>query len=245
MSHNIELKEGAFIVSDAHYSHLRPELLQLMQDIESKKLRPTQLILMGDIFDALFGDVERTHTINELMLASINAISQSIEVIYLEGNHDFNLAKLFPHAKVFSFKMQPVIATYGSKKVALAHGDFDGTLSYQIYTALIRSRIVMWILKSFDSLFNHVILNKLDSYLGKKDDCKEFRDFREFIQRRHLEKYECDYFVEGHFHQNRSFTFEKFHYINLAAFACNQRCFIVESLKDKELLKEKIFSKEI
>jgi len=59
MSHST-LKEGAFIVSDAHYSHLRPELLPFLQDIQNKILKPTQLILMGDIFDALFGGVAYT-----------------------------------------------------------------------------------------------------------------------------------------------------------------------------------------
>ena len=243
MSHNLELKEGAFIIADAHYSTLRPELLSLIQEIHSKKLPATQLILMGDIFDALFGGVLYTQEINAQMINLINEISEFIEVIYLEGNHDFNLKEVFPNAKVFSIQNQPVICSYNGKVVYLAHGDFDGERSYKVYASIIRNPVTLYILKSIDSMFNHYILKKLDSYLSKKDDCKEFVDFNEFIKKRLASKVVCDYFIEGHFHQNRSIDFENLTYINLGAFACNQRYFIVKSLQDKELLEENIFSK--
>jgi UDP-2,3-diacylglucosamine hydrolase len=246
MSHNsIEIKEGAFVVSDAHYSHLRPELFSLLQEIHSGILKPTQLILMGDIFDALFGYVTTTCKNNARMIEFINDISKKIEVIYLEGNHDFNLQKVFPLANVFSINEQPVICSFGSKKIALAHGDFDGDFGYQLYTSLIRNKAIVIMLNLIDKLSYHTILKEIDAHLGKKDDCKEFVGFRDFIARRSLQKYECDYFVEGHFHQNISFDLEKFHYINLGAFACNQRYFIVKSFQDNELLEEKMFSKEI
>ncbi|QSZ41165.1 UDP-2,3-diacylglucosamine hydrolase [Sulfurimonas aquatica] len=245
MSHNIELLEGAFVISDAHYSDLRPELLALIKDIHSKKLLPSQIVFMGDIFDALFGEVPYTHSINEEMITLINEINQEIEVIYLEGNHDFNLESVFPNAKIFSLNEQPVSCNFKGKKVCLAHGDFDVSLSYSIYSGVIRNSTVLSTLKIIDNFTNHYILKKLDSFLAKKDDCKEFIGFRDFISKRELEKFECDYFIEGHFHQNSAFSFDNFYYINLAAFACNQRYFIVESSDNKELLKEEKFSKEI
>ena len=243
MSHNLELQEGAFVIADAHYSHLRPELLSLIKDIHSKKLLPSQLIFMGDVFDALFGNVPYTHKINEEMITLINEINEEMEVIYLEGNHDFNLRPIFPNAKIFSLSEQPVRCSYQDKKVCLAHGDFDVGFSYGLYSSLIRNSAVLFLLKTIDSLTNHSILKKLDSFLSKKDDCKEFVGFEDFISKRQLEGFECDYFIEGHYHQNRSFGFHKFNYINLAAFACNQRYFIVKSLKDKELLYEEKLSK--
>ena len=243
MSHSqVKILEGAFVISDAHYSDLRPQLLSLIKDIDSQKLLPTQLIFMGDIFDALFGEVPYTHEINQELISLINSISQRIEVIYLEGNHDFNLNKIFPFSKIFPFKTQPVLCSYGDKRVYLAHGDFDGVKSYQVYTGLIRSKIVLSFLRVVDTVLNHLILNKLDDYLGKKDDCREFIGFEKFIYMRLNDRYECDYFIEGHYHQNSSFKLKRFHYINLAAFACNQRYFIVKSSQDKELLKEEILS---
>ena len=240
---DIKILEGAFVISDAHYSHKRPELLSLIQDIHSKKLKPTQLILMGDIFDALFGDVKETHRVNSQMIKLLNDINEEIEIIYLEGNHDFNLKDVFLNAKVFSYYQQPVLCSFRGKSVSLAHGDFDVSGSYRLYTWLIRSSLVLFVLKHIDNISNHSILKKLDSFLSKKDDCKEFKGFEEFISKRNLEKYDSEYFIEGHFHQNRAYEFEEFHYINLAAFACNQRYFIVKSTNDKLLLNEEKFSK--
>ncbi|MCW8953346.1 MAG: metallophosphoesterase family protein [Sulfurimonas sp.] len=243
MSRNIEILEGAFIISDAHYSHQRPELLDFIKDIHSKKLQPTQLILMGDIFDALFGGVAYTQKVNQEAVKLLNEISLDIEMIYLEGNHDFNLRKIFPNAKVFSISQQPVTCQYKDKKVLLAHGDIEGALGYKIYTSIIRNPIVLFVLTMLDSLLGHYILKKLDRYLSKKDDCKEFTGFRKFISKRLGHKYVCDYFIEGHFHQNKIIKYDDFVYINLGVFACNQRYFIVESRKELELMQEKSFSK--
>ncbi|MBU1659633.1 UDP-2,3-diacylglucosamine hydrolase [bacterium] len=245
MFHNIQIKEGAFLVSDAHYSHLRPHFLDFLKEIRSKKLLPTQLILMGDIFDALFGGVSYTQKINEEAIEILNAISLEIEVIYLEGNHDFNLQKIFPHAKIFPIAQQPLACGLNDKKVMLAHGDYGSDLGYRIYTFLVRNPVVLWILSIIDRLSNHLILNKLDAYLSKKDDCKEFKGFKKFVSKRVENRFICDYFAEGHFHQNKSIHFENFTYINLGAFACNQRYFIVKSSPEVEILEEKIFSKGI
>ncbi len=243
MSPNLRIQEGAFFITDAHYSHLRPEFLNFLKEINSKKLQPAQLILMGDIFDALFYEVPYTQKINQEAVTLLQKISLDIEVIYLEGNHDFNLQNLFPNITVFPISKQPVVCEYNTKKVLLAHGDFGNNLTYSIYTSIIRNSTVLKLLNTIDILLKHKIFNKLDSYLSKKDDCKEFVGFEKFIHDRLVDKYECDYFIEGHFHQNKSFTFEQFTYINLGAFACNQRYFIVK-LSQMELLEEKIFSKE-
>jgi len=239
MSHSLQLKEGAFVIADAHYSHIRPQLLSFFQDIDSKKLQPTQLILMGDVFDALFGGVVYTYKQNSEILELLEKISKNIELVFLEGNHDFNLNDVLPSMKVFSLKMQPVIAEFYGKKVALAHGDFDAPFGYQLYSAIIRNATILKILNFIDELIGNKIIKKVDEYLGKKDDCNKFIEFQEFIEKRNLEKYEVDYFIEGHFHQDRLLKLNDLTYINLAAFACNQRYFIVKSTKDKELYLEK------
>ena len=239
MSHNsIKLQEGAFVIADAHYSYKRPQLLQLIKEIHSQKLQTPQLILMGDIFDALFGGVAYTQTTNEEIVRLIDEISKKIEVIYLEGNHDFNLKNIFKSARVVPIKEQPIACVFEDKKVYLSHGDFDGGRGYEIYTSIIRNSGVLFCLKTIDNLIGHKILKKLDAYLEKKDDCNEFSNFSEYTKRRLEGKFKCDFFVEGHFHQNKTFKIDNFEYTNLAAFACNQRYFIVNSSKENRLLKE-------
>ncbi len=243
MSRNLEIKEGAVVVADAHYSHKRPQFLEFLKDIHSKKISCSQLILMGDIFDALFGEIPQTHKINQEAIRLINEMSLDIEVIYLEGNHDFNLTTIFPKVKVFPISLQPVECLMDEKKVLLSHGDIESDLGYRVYATVIRSSCVLYLLRAIDSLSNHYILKKLDQYLGKKNDCKEFTGLEEFMTKRLSGKYSCDYFLEGHFHQNKSIRLKDFLYINLGAFACNQRYFIVEFKDGIQFLQEKIFSK--
>ncbi|MDF1878906.1 UDP-2,3-diacylglucosamine hydrolase [Sulfurimonas sp. SAG-AH-194-C20] len=236
MSHKIELQEGALLISDAHYSSSRTELLSLIKDIHSKKITTSQLILMGDVFDALFFEVPKTQENNKEMIKLLNEISESIELIYLEGNHDFNLKAVFKGAQIVPVQKQPLICTFKDKTVALAHGDFDIGVSYSIYTSFIRNTCILYVLNFINRLSNNFILNKLDNYLDKKDDCKEFVGFENYIKNRQLESFGSEYFIEGHYHQNKSFLFPKLNYINLAAFACNQRYFIVKLMKDNELV---------
>jgi len=242
MSHSINIKEGAFILGDAHYSYKRPELLKFIYAIHSKQLTPTQLIFMGDIFDALFGSISNTCRENQELIGLIKDISQDIEVIYLEGNHDFNLKKVFKNMKIFTIYQQPVECYYDNKKIYLAHGDFESNFGYRAYTWFIRNPFILPILNILNNTFNNFVLKNLDKYLGIKDDCKKFTGFREYIARRIEDKYSCDFFIEGHFHQNKRICYNKFIYINLSAFACNQSYFVVKSSQDKELLKENFFS---
>ncbi len=235
MSHNIQLKIGALIISDAHYSKERPELLALIKDIHANKIQTKQLLLMGDIFDTLFVEVKETQKQNKELIELLNEINKEIELIYLEGNHDFNLKNIFPDAKVVPLAEQPFKLQYKNKNIALAHGDFDIGLAYTLYSFLIRNSFVLSFLSLVNRLTNNFILNKLDAYLRKKDDCKEFVGFDSYIRNRNLQKYACEYFIEGHYHQNRSFDFGVFKYVNLAAFACNQRYFIVKLSEDNEL----------
>ena len=240
MSHNI--KEGAIIISDAHFSQERPQLLPFIEDIASGVIKTPQLILMGDIFDALFGIIEHTYIENKRIMELLKQIANTIEVIYLEGNHDFNLQTVFENITIYPIQKQPVACSFQGKKVMLAHGDFDAPFGYQIYTAFIRNPIVLHMLRPLDALFNHFILRFVDKHLKKKDDCKELEWFEDFIMKRFADGMECDYFIEGHFHQNRSFQIGKTYYTNLGAFACNQRYFIVKSMQDNVILEEKNYS---
>jgi UDP-2,3-diacylglucosamine hydrolase len=243
MSHKLEILEGAFVVSDAHLSKQRPEFLLFLEDIYKKKLKPTQLILMGDIFDSLFGGIPYTQNENMKAIEFINFIALEIPVIYLEGNHDFNLKNIFPHTKVYSIKQQPVEALYKGKKILLAHGDILSPTLYNLYTSIIRNPITLFVLNILDIITLHLILKRLlNKYLAKKDDCKEFIGFKKYMSKRLENKYVCDYFIEGHFHQNKTIKFDEFNYINLSAFACDQRYFIVKSFQeDINILKEQIF----
>ena len=223
MSHNpLKLQEGAIFLSDAHYSFKHKELLAFFKALRQQTIQTPQLILMGDIFDLLFGGVATTIERNQDVIDLINTLSDNIEIIYLEGNHDFNLASVFPAVTLFSIKQQPVSCQYKDQDVMIAHGDFNGPLSYRLYTALIRNKVVLALLNFFNSVTKQSILNALDKKLTHKDDCQKMTTFEAYITR-HLSSVSLErtsMFIEGHHHQDSSFMVDNCLYINLPAFAC-------------------------
>ena len=100
MSHNIILQEGAILIADAHYSDKYPQFFTFLKALESGAIKTNQLILMGDMFELLFGVISQTKKDNAKEIALLNKLSESMEVIYFEGNHDFGLKKIFPKVLV-------------------------------------------------------------------------------------------------------------------------------------------------
>ncbi|PHR59378.1 MAG: UDP-2,3-diacylglucosamine hydrolase [Arcobacter sp.] len=246
MSHNLILQKGAILIADAHYSDKYPQFYSFLQAIESGTIQTTQLILMGDMFELLFGVIKGTKKDNEKEISLLNKIADKIEVIYFEGNHDFGLKSIFPSIKVFPLEVQPQTAVFGSQKVLLSHGDTKTPLGYQIYTKLIRNPFILSLIGSIDILCGHCIIKGLKSRGVQKDPCYKIPLFKEIIHRRlnYLKDEALDIVIEGHFHQNLSFNLYGFEYMNLASFACNQKYFIVQSIKEQLHLQEIVFSEK-
>ena len=131
-----KLQEGAIFIADAHYpNHKKEEFLAFLSAIKEERIKTSQLILMGDIFDLLLEQSSFLKNLFEKEIALINDIAKKIEVIYLEGNHDFNLASIFVNAKVVPLQKQPLLLQNNNKIYALSHGDkFAMSFSYKIFT---------------------------------------------------------------------------------------------------------------
>jgi UDP-2,3-diacylglucosamine hydrolase len=201
---------------------------------------------MGDVFDMLYGPIPRTYGYNTEGLDLLKRLSAQMEIIYLEGNHDFLLADLLPHVEVIRREHQPLMMTYEGKNVALSHGDSAMGLGYELYTALIRSPLVLGVLRTIDNMKNGFIVAWLEEQMKKKIHCRSIDNFQELIKRRIklLNLDSIDVLIEGHFHQNTAFEFEGLQYINVGAFACNERYFSVQSTQNQPLLHEAVFRKE-
>jgi len=241
-----ELREGAIFVADSHYAPWRTPFIDFLRALESGKIQTTQLILMGDNCDLLFGPISETVLLNHEFITLLNSLSKKMEILYLEGNHDFRLSSIFLSIVVIPRCKQPFMMEYGSQKIALLHGDIGVALGYKIYTVLIRNRPILYCLNIINNLCGGVIIKRLSEDMQRKNHCKKIENF-EAIAHRHNEKKwinECDMVIEGHYHQNKSFDFETYRYCNLGAFACNERYYSVKSLHDELILEEALFSKE-
>jgi len=240
------LKSGAILIADAHCAPWRTSFIDFLHALEAGEITTPQLILMGDVFDMLYGPIPRTYHYNTEGVELLNRLSERLEILYLEGNHDFLIGDLLPSITVIQRQHQPLLLAYEGKTIALSHGDSAMGMGYEIYTALIRSPLVLGFLRTIDTLGGGFIVRWLEEQMKRKSHCRTIENFQTLIKKRleSLKLESIDVLIEGHFHQNCSFYFSQFHYINVGAFACNERYFTVQSSQNKTLLHEAVFRKE-
>jgi UDP-2,3-diacylglucosamine hydrolase len=95
------------------------------------------------------------------------------------------------------------------------------------------------VLNLFD--YRGLISNSILKRLEKKELCAKIDDFEQIAVQKVLFYQDCDFAVEGHYHQNQSFLSKKCTYINLGSFACGGRVYLFDS-KVKPHFKSLIFS---
>lgn len=234
--HSFKIKNGAIIVSDVHFdSKKRDAFFYFLEDIYSGAIETTQLILLGDIFDLLFAPIDALVKRDIKMIELLNRVAKKVEVIYFEGNHDFSLTSIFQNITIIPLQDQPVETTANNQTLFLAHGDYGLNISYRIYTAIIRNKVVLKCLNWINEFTSNFIVNKLDEHLAKKDHCHKFENFEAYIKDRisSLKIEKESLFIEGHHHQGQSVDIGQVKYNNLEAFACNQRFYSVQFCKEK------------
>lgn len=235
------------MIADAHYSHKYPQFSSFLKALDRGKIQTTQLILMGDMFELLFGAIAQTHQDNADEIELLNRLSERMEIIYFEGNHDFGLKRIFPNILIFPLQEQPQTAVFNRQKIAISHGDTQTPLGYQVYTKLIRNPAVLFCIGLLDKACGHCIIRWLKNRGAKRNPCYKIGSFKTMIQRRLecLKTEDLDIVIEGHFHQDKSFKIYGFDYINLASFACKQKYFIVQSSNEQLVLQETLFKESM
>jgi UDP-2,3-diacylglucosamine hydrolase len=239
----MDLKEGAILISDVHYHNdfRREDFISFLEKVEERN--PPQLILLGDIFELLFGGVKSTIRANQNLISKINTLSEKFEIIYFEGNHDFNLEKLFPKIEVIPIVKQPLLMKFNNLDLYLSHGDSEIGGVFYLYRRLINQNFLLKTLSFFDSIFNDLIIRKLENIQKKREKCYKIKGFKDIIKKK-LKRFDGNVLIEGHYHQGIDFIVNNISYYNLSSFACNQSCFIVKS-KQNTLFIKNISLKEL
>ena len=209
----LAIKENALFIADSHYPHHGDDFLALLQKLDSEEIQTSQLFLMGDNFDLLFGHNDYIQTFSAEAISLLQTLSEKLEIHYFEGNHDFCLRALFPYITVYSREVQPVMFQLGEKKVAISHGDKYMTgFGYDLYCKILRNKITLTLLKPFEK----AIINHRMKKLSQKHICFTFYGFEKRVEEilRHYE--DADLVIEGHFHQSKKVG----KYISLPSQAC-------------------------
>jgi UDP-2,3-diacylglucosamine hydrolase len=212
----ITLHNKAIFIADAHYPHHGNKLIELLTQIDNATIQTTQLILMGDIFDLMFGYNNYIKKYNQKVIDLITKISNNIEVIYLEGNHDFCLSDVFGNALVIPRDKQPLLAKYQNLTFALSHGDlYDTGVGYEIYSRVLRNKFTLNLLKPWQKSIIDDRMHKL----SQKQICHDFIDFEAKINRILKHYKSVDFIIEGHFHQAKKID----RYISLPSLVCQKQ----------------------
>ncbi len=237
-----ELEEGAWLFADAHYASYNTGFYDFFSALGENDL-PPQIVLMGDIFDLLFGFSSHSIERNRKMVDLLQRISKETDVVYLEGNHDFGLRPIFAETmRVVSRREQPLMAMCQGVRIALHHGDVLQGSGYELYTALIRHRWIDRLLEAVDIRTGGAIITRLERYNKAKRPCYRIEDFEERVRRRMKRlrrRYVFDLWVEGHYHQDRSFSLDGVSYRNLPAFACDGGWMELKLMDDRIVFEKK------
>jgi len=223
---NINLENGAILVSDVHYKKGDKKFLSFLNDLI--KNPPPQLFLLGDIFHALL-PFRYLYEENKEAITLINKLAKKTEVYYAYGNHDFLIDEFFEgviFADIFIDK---------EKSFFLSHG--DNTIKDFIYSTYIKFLKNKFILNVLNLLsFNFIYPWVFKIVLRKKINCREIPDFKKEIISK-ITDINFNNIIEGHYHQNKNFILGEKKYWNLGAFFCENVYYKYES----NLLKELVF----
>ena len=232
MPEQIVVKSGAIFIADSHENENRENLWHFLCALKSGEIKTPQLFLMGDMFDFLAGECEFFVKFYERYVRAIDELGEEMEIYYFEGNHDFNLARLFKNVKAYPIGAQPVKFTseYG-QSVLIAHGDIFLPFVAKYALRFLRVKIFLKTMNFFDKFLNFRLSKQILNKLKRKIlDYKipNFKNLAEAKMRRYNAFYEADIIIEGHYHQGEQYTIGKQKYINIPSFACEQSYFVVE-----------------
>ncbi|MDR2906152.1 MAG: UDP-2,3-diacylglucosamine diphosphatase [Helicobacteraceae bacterium] len=220
-----KIERGAIFAADAHFNPInRSEILAFLDKIINGEIKTKQLFLLGDMSDLLIGGFEYLLEFNKPLIERIAAVAdRGIEVYYFEGNHDFLLNEVFSNEniKIIERGDQPKLFDFCGREALILHGDREAGIFYEIYTLILRNKILLKLLNIFltDSVKNAIF----GAVLRRQQTKKMYRKIANFTEKR-SKKIEdwlkaADIVIEGHFHQGAYFGKLGAEYKNLWAFA--------------------------
>lgn len=224
----LSLKNNAIFVADSHFNEKNQQFLIFLENIKSKKIETSQLFLMGDMFDFLSCESKYFILKNQQAINLLNELSKTIQIVYLEGNHDYNLQKLFPNIEVIKRENQPFKVKYEDKTIALSHGDNFINWHYDLYCTIIRNKLFLTIMNLID--FNYLISKKIENALLQKSICHKMTNYKNLVEKR-IKNYDSDIVVEGHYHQGETFIIDNKQYLNIPSLCCSNNYTQVNNLE--------------
>ncbi len=233
------LNDDAVFIADSHIQKNRDALIYKLNNLKNTISKiPSQIVLLGDISNLLVGGIKNSEKENKEFIKCIKSIGT--QIIYFEGNHDFNLSKIFnqENITIIDRSSQPLIADYKNKKILLAHGDIFLNKKYELYINTITSKKMISFLNYVDYISKGNIFNLIQKKVKAKtikypDNSKSIVDnriikYREYIKSQNIK---IDMIIEGHYHIGKIINNKDFTYVSMPSFYHNAEIFDIQSKK--------------
>lgn len=137
----------AIIVSDIHLGSdncQAKSLIRLLQSIHDGELHTRRLILNGDVFDSI--DFRRLRKSHWKVLSEIRKLSDRIDIIWLNGNHD-GPAEIISHLLGVTVQDEDELMS-GGRRILLLHGHiFDKFIDRYPIVSKIADWVYRWLQK--------------------------------------------------------------------------------------------------
>ena len=232
----LKIHNEAIFIADSHFNKKNEQFYIFLQQLKSKNIKTTQLFLMGDMFDFLSDEIAYFKQQNQKVIDILNDLSTEMQIVYLEGNHDYNLKNIFSNIQVVKLEEQPLKASLDNKTVLLSHGDNFLDWKYNTFCKVIRNSFILNMINLLD--VNNFISSRVDKMLVKKNICHKIDNYESLVKRR-VKNYNSDIIIEGHYHQGSLFELDNKLYKNIPSLCCQEE-FVI--LKDGKFVTKKLLT---
>ncbi len=192
-------------ISDLHLADSDdPRTIKFLSFMDREQSELERLIVGGDLFDLWIGDKGIFFSKYQTILNKLSELRQKgIEIVYLEGNHDFSLSKYFSDTLKIHVVPEEVQLNIGGAKVFIAHGDQVNREDhgYLFLRWFLRTPFLRLLVKILPSSWLWALSHR-SSYVSRHyraphpNTIQLFRDFA----KNKLESDSCDVVILGHTH---------------------------------------------
>lgn len=132
-------------LADAHIAGLGDPnqrlLAEFLDSLSSSKNPPDKVVFLGDIFDFWMGFNEVVaREYSTLLKAFVGLHKEGIDIIYLEGNHDYSMGAFFTGTLKVGVYGDDCEMRLDGKRLFLSHGDrAAGDVKYSIWRWFLRN----------------------------------------------------------------------------------------------------------
>jgi UDP-2,3-diacylglucosamine hydrolase len=194
------------LLGDAHLFDGDPEVQAFVDFVDTLPPDINTLVILGDLFSAWIGRRELQQPHHRMVVEALRRLrGRGCRILYIEGNHDFFLTRLFSGDPFERLAERSLDLRLSGRRVHLAHGDLVNRRDrqYLAWRAVSKSRLFYSLFNLLPAATRHDIVEGLERRLAKTNIAfrGEFPyDECEAYARRQMGS-GAEILVFGHFHQ--------------------------------------------